>query len=49
MKLWASFYKELLILIRDRAGLAILFIMPALLIIILQRLPGIQYPSPLRG
>jgi ABC-2 type transport system permease protein len=35
MKLWASFYKELLILIRDRAGLAILFIMPALLIIIM--------------
>ncbi len=35
MQLWASFYKELLILTRDRSGLAILFIMPALLIVIM--------------
>jgi len=35
MKLWASFYKELLILLRDRSGLAILFIMPTLLVVIM--------------
>lgn len=32
-KLWASFYKEFLLVVRDKAGLAMLFIMPLFLII----------------
>ncbi len=35
LRLLSSIYKELLVLIRDRAGLAILFIMPIVLIIIM--------------
>ena len=34
-RLFASIYKEFLVLIRDRAGLAILFIMPLVLILIM--------------
>jgi len=34
-KLWASTYKEFLLLIRDLGGLAILFIMPLILLIII--------------
>ncbi len=34
-KLWASTYKELLLLIRDLGGIAILFIMPLLLLIVI--------------
>ncbi len=34
-KLWASTYKEMLLLIRDLGGIAILFIMPMLLLIII--------------
>ena len=34
-KLWASTYKEFLLLIRDLGGLAILFIMPLLLLIVI--------------
>ncbi len=33
LKLWASTYKELLLLVRDVGGLAILFLMPLLLVI----------------
>ncbi|MDP6909386.1 MAG: ABC transporter permease, partial [Flavobacteriales bacterium] len=35
MKLWASIKKEWLILIRDRGGLAILFLMPMVLVVIM--------------
>jgi ABC-2 type transport system permease protein len=34
-KLWASTYKEMLLLIRDLGGIAILFIMPLLLLIVI--------------
>ncbi|WP_310992941.1 ABC transporter permease [Aequorivita marina] len=34
-KLWASTYKEILLLIRDLGGIAILFIMPLLLLIVI--------------
>ncbi len=34
-KLWASTYKEMLLLVRDIGGLAILFIMPLLLLIVI--------------
>lgn len=34
-KLWASTYKELLLLLRDAGGVAILFIMPVLLLIVI--------------
>ena len=34
-KLWASTYKEMLLLIRDLGGIAILFIMPMLLLIVI--------------
>ncbi len=34
-KLWASVYKEFLLLIRDWGGLALLFIMPSILIVII--------------
>lgn len=35
LKLWASTYKELLLLLRDWGGVAILFIMPLLLLIVI--------------
>lgn len=35
LKLWASTYKETLLLIRDLGGIAILFIMPVLLLIVI--------------
>lgn len=35
IKLWASITKELLILFRDRAGMVLLFVMPAFLVIII--------------
>ena len=34
-KLWVSIAKELLLLLRDRAGMALLFIMPAFLVIVI--------------
>ncbi|MCB0466604.1 MAG: ABC transporter permease [Aequorivita sp.] len=34
-KLWASTYKEMLLLVRDMGGIAILFIMPLLLLIVI--------------
>lgn len=35
LKLWASTYKEMLLLVRDLGGIAILFIMPLLLLIVI--------------
>src|SRR5690606_28173582 len=34
-KLWASTYKEMLLLVRDLGGIAILFIIPLLLLIVI--------------
>jgi len=34
-KLWASTYKEFLLLIRDLGGIAILFVMPILLLVVI--------------
>lgn len=44
-KLWASIYKEFLILFRDRAGLAILFLMPAALVVIMTLLQDATFKT----
>ncbi len=45
LKLISSIYKEFLVLIRDRAGLAILFIMPLFLIIIMTLIQDATFKS----
>ena len=34
-QLWASIVKELLLILRDRAGMALLFFMPAFLVVVI--------------
>ena len=38
-KLWATVAKELLLLFRDRAGLLVLFLMPAALVVVISLVP----------
>ncbi|MGM0551793.1 MAG: ABC transporter permease [Bacteroidota bacterium] len=44
-KLWASIKKEFLVLFRDRAGLAILFLMPAALVVIMTLLQDATFKT----
>lgn len=44
-KLWASIYKEVLLLIRDIGGIAILFIMPLLLLIVITSIQDSTFKS----
>ena len=44
-KLWASTYKELLLLLRDWGGVAILFIMPVLLLLVITSIQDSTFKS----
>ena len=44
-KLWASIYKEVLLLIRDIGGIAILFVMPLLLLIVITSIQDSTFKS----
>src|SRR5690554_3951602 len=44
-KLWASTYKEVLLLLRDWGGVAILFIMPVLLLLVITSIQDSTFKS----